>query len=385
MTMRSGGTREAITGQLRKQRRRTGLLILAVALILIGAVVLAFSLNRSNQGTTRVAAYKLPCWASQDVTPFGESVLYYDGASLHCLSNTGGVRWSYPVGTGASFSVSDTHVVIWRGASLYIVDKNGTPTYNDTLASEIQFARAGTAYVAAVIGGDTTPDLVIKDLNGNQVDEEIEAFSGMMLLDVGFFGEQGQYMWTLCIDLYGTALNSVLNTFQVGRTNSGEANLGDKLIYRILYDNSKLRVFSTQQLYTYDYKAIQDVNSTMLVYGWHLIDAYVPPRGDAVLLMTMDTRSEATSSLGSLRVLSGSRDLRYTLPGNCIGAAVWGRSVYAFSPQWIYRANITDQHFFAYTSPLSAAGTVTSYLGTTSDGYALLACGETVYAVSLPQ
>ena len=373
---------QGMSEEQRRRRRIRNWLILVLVVVL---AVLALYFLRNTGGTTKMTASQMPCWASQDVTPFGDSVLYYDGASVHCLSATGAVKWSFPVGMGASFSVSGTHAVIWRGATLYIVDKNGAPTYNETLSSDIQFARIGSAYAAAVIGDDTHPDLVVKDLNGNQIDEEIEAFSGLMMLDVGFFGDQGQYMWTLCIDLYGTALNSVLNTFQVGRTNSGEANLGDKLVYKVLWENNKLRVFSTQQMYTFDYKAVRDVNNTMLVYGWNLIDAWIPQRGDAVLLLAPNNQTGSSTKVSDLRVLSGNTDLRYTLPDNCIGAAVRERSVYAFSTRWIYRANISDQRFYAYAMPLPDGLEVTSFLGTTSNGYALLGCGETVYSVSLPQ
>ena len=45
------------------------------------------------------------------------------------------IRWSYPVGAAARrFTVSDTHLVIWQGSQLYIVDENGNPTYNESLA-----------------------------------------------------------------------------------------------------------------------------------------------------------------------------------------------------------------------------------------------------------
>ena len=70
------------------------------------------------------------------------------------------------MGGSASFTVSDTHLVIWQGSQLYIVDKNGNPTYNESLAAEIQFARVGSRYVAVIIGEDTAPELLVKDLTG---------------------------------------------------------------------------------------------------------------------------------------------------------------------------------------------------------------------------
>ena len=356
-----------------------------ILLVLLAVALSAFRLLGNVGKTTEIGASRLTCFASQDVTPFGDSVLYYDGASIHCLSDVGAIRWSFPVGSGASFSCSDTHLVIWQGTQMYIVDKNGRPSYNEALDAEIQFARVGSKYAAVIIGPDTQPELLMKDLEGAQVDEESEAFQGMLLMDVGFYGEQDQYLWTLAMDVYGTALNSVLNTFQVGKMNMGQASLGTKLAYRVLYENNKLRAFTTQQLYSYNYKAVQDTNDTMLVYGWKLIDSYIPERGSANLLLAPTSQTNNSQVITELRLLAGETDRRFTLPSTCVGAMSRAGSVYAFSDKYIYRANVGEQRFFAYAVPLPEGEQVTAYIGKLSSGRVLLASGETVYSVSLPQ
>ncbi len=356
-------------------------------IILIAVVVGVFAVLRLLQGvgTTReITVDQLPCYATQSVTPFGENVLYYDGVSVHCLSATGAIRWSYPVGGDASFTVSDTHLVIWQGAQLYIVDQNGNPTYNENLASQIQFARVGSKYVAVVIGEDTEPELLVKDLTGAQVDEESDAFNTLMMLDCGFYGEDGQYLWTLALDVFGTKANTILNTFQVGKMNTGEVSLGDAITYKVLFENNKLRVFNTRQLYTYDYKAVQDTNATMLVYGWKLIDEYIPAKGDARLLMAPTAQTNAGSNISELRLLSGSLDRRYTLPSDCVGAAVYENAIYAISDTYLYKTDISTQQFYAYEIPVAEGVAVTQFLGLLNGERAIIACGDTVYTVTLP-
>jgi len=372
--------RQAIERRRRRQIRNWIILI-----VIVLGVILGLQLLRSMGNTTEISAVTLPCYATQDVTPFGDSVLYYDGASIHCLTSTGAIKWSFPVGNGASFSTSNDHLVIWVGSQLFIVDKNGKPSYNENMGGEIQFARVGERYAAVVIGEDTAPDLVIKDLDGTQVDEEAEAFSGMLLLDVGFYGEGGQYMWTLAMDVYGTAANTVMNTFQVGKMNTGEVSLGEFLTYKVLFEDNKLRVFTTQQMYTYDYKAVQDVNSTMLVYGWKLIDQYIPARGSASMLLAPTSQTSSTYAISELRVLSGSLDRRYTLPSTCVGAAVQGKNLYAFSSNYLYRADVDSQRFYGYALPLPNQAPATGFIGLTSNGRALVTSGDTVYSVALPQ
>ena len=359
---------------------RSWLIVLAFVL-LVGGVLLFFS--RSGE-TTSMTATRLTCYSEQYVTPFGENVLYYDGTTLTCLKANGALEWNFTVGSDASFACSNTHVAAWVGTQLYILDSRGRATYNDSLSNTIQFARVGDRYVAIVVGDETNPQLIIKDLQGAQVDEESAAFSHNMLMDVGFYGEEGQYMWTLSMDVYSTAVNMILHTFQVGKMNTGEVSLGEKLVYNVLFENKRLRVFSTQQMYTYDYKAIQDTSSGALIYGWKLIDHYLPARGDANMLLMPISQSQSTTSMNQLRLITGSDDRRFTLPTTCVGATVYGGSIFGFSGRYTYRTDVGHQQFYPYEIPLPQGVEVTGFLGRTTNGYALLACGEQVYSLALP-
>ena len=331
------------------------------------------------------SALRLPCYANQNVTPFGDGVLYYDGASLHCLSSTGTIRWSFPAGTGASFYAGPQHVAIWSGMQMYLVDRNGNSTYNETMDGIVQFVRVGERYCAVVAGPDTESRLTIKDLQGAQIDVEQEAFSGLMILDTGFYGDQGEYLWTLSLDVFGTAANTIMNTFQVGKMNTGEVSLGSALTYKVLYESARLRVFTTQQCYTYDYKCVQDTNATMLVYGWKLIDYEIPERGAAKMLLAPTSQTSSAQSITELRVLEGSVDKRYTLPASCVGACIWRGNIYAFSADYLYLADVNSQRFFISGIPVPEGTAITAFYGITSDGRALLAAGDTVYSLNLPQ
>jgi len=319
------------------------------------------------------------------VTPFRDGVLYYDGVSLHCLSSSGTIRWSFPAGAGASFYAGPKHIAVWNGMQMYLVDQNGNSTYNESMEGTVQFVRVGDRYCAVVVGNDTEPKLIVKDLQGAQIDVEQEAYSGLMILDTGFFGEQGDYLWTLSLDIFGTAPNTILNTFQVGKMNTGEVSLGEALAYKVVFENPHLRVFNTQQCYTYDYKCVQDTNATMLVYGWKLIDCEIPERGAAKMLLAPTSQTSSAQTITELRVLEGSVDKRYTLPTACVGACIWRGNIYTFSAEYIYRADVNSQRFFVSGIPLRENTSITAFYGITSDGRALLAAGDTVYSVGLPR
>ena len=366
---------------IRRRQIRSWIILVCVALAIVLGV---HFLGRYGKGK-EIGMSKLPCYSNQNVTPFRDGLVYYDGASIHHLSSSGMIRWSFPAGSDVKFAVGPTHMAIWSGTQLFLVDKDGNATYNESMEANVQFVRIGERYAAVIVGEDTEPKMIVKDLKGGQVDAEQEVYSGLMILDAGFYGEQGEYLWTLSLDVFGTAPNTILNTFQVGKMNYNEVSLGEALTYKVVYENAQLRVFTTQQVYTYDYKGVQDTNATMLVYGWKLIDVDVPERGRAKLLLAPTSQTSSAQLISELRVLEGMNDKRYTLPTTCVGASIYRGNIYAVSTDYIYRADMNSQKFFGYQIPVPEGVGITAFYGITDDGRMLMASGETMYSLTLPE
>ncbi|MGI6695871.1 MAG: hypothetical protein ACOX6O_06500 [Christensenellales bacterium] len=354
---------------------------LAIAAIAVVLMLLLYVLGIFGGGPRQLSAKKLRCVVSQQVTPFGDKVLYYDGATLFCLNANGTEQWKYALGAGARFTASDTAVAAWIGAHLHIIDQKGHATYNDRLSDPIQYAKPGQQYVAAVIGDSFSPTLLIKDMGGMAVDSETVAYADKMILDLGFF-ENGNFLWTTALDVYGVAPLTVMNIYQVGAMNTGEVDLGEEIPYKVLYSNAKLNVINTRELNLYDYRGTLDPLSKQLVYGWRLIDS-ITGSGDAVMLFAPELQTADAQQITELRVLTGGkRDSRYTLPDSCVGAGLKGNSLFAFSADSLYRADLNAQRFSAAKLPISDPAT--GYIGRLSNGVALINAGQEVYAVTLP-
>ena len=64
------------------------------ALAAMIAIVLGYALRGGGREAigrvTRIGAT-----LSQNIMPFGDSVIFYDGTTLHCVAATGGNLWSY--------------------------------------------------------------------------------------------------------------------------------------------------------------------------------------------------------------------------------------------------------------------------------------------------
>jgi len=365
-----------------KRRRARAILTLLGILLLLGTIIYGITILLVPKAESAVMTSKLPCQYNDSIKPFGPNVLYYDGVSIHCMSGRGSVRWSFQIGSNAGYDCNDQAIVAWAGNTIYILNQNGNSTYNDNLGDAIQFARVGTQYVAAVIGETTNPRLMVKDLTGAHMDEEADAYRDLLLLDVGFYGRNGEYMWTLALDVFGTAANIILNTFEVGKMNTGEVSLGSNIVYGILYENGKLRVISTRKMYSFNYRGTEDISQSVLVYGWKLIGHEVPERGDIRMLFAPTSQTDNQFDIRELRLISGSNDKRYSLPDTCLGATVWNSTLYAVSRTQLFRAGPNASRFITYDMPLDKP--VTRFIGTLSSGSVLLACGEDVYVVTLP-
>ena len=368
------------TSQSMSPRKR--FLILGSITLLIILLIMA-GLGLFGGSNRPITAVKLRCIATQDVTPFGDQILYYDGMTLYCLRSNGYEHWSYPVGQNASFSCTDTVIAAWTGTQLHIIDKDGHSSYNENLPDTIQFARLGTKYVAVVIGNDLSPTLIIKDLQGTNVDSEANAYKDMILLDLGFFSD-GEYLWTTALDVYGSVPDTTLNTYHVSVSTSGGISLGENLVSAVIYAGTKLNVISTRHLRQYDYRGTLDPSGTVLVYGWQLIDHAVI-NNSAMLLFTPTSISDAQGRINQLRLLWGKTDKQYFLPAACVGAALYNKRIYAFAQDMIYRADLNARRFTPISLPgdLSSSA-VTDYLGMLKNGVALVACNNEVYAVTLP-
>ena len=125
-----------------KMSRRKAFVVLFLILAGVGLLIWGGISLFSVRLVTDVTASLLPCSYSDTIMPFGSNVLYYDGVSIHCMSETGSVRWSFQIGSDAGYDCNDSVVVAWTGSTIYILDQNGNASYNDNLGETSQTPKA---------------------------------------------------------------------------------------------------------------------------------------------------------------------------------------------------------------------------------------------------
>ena len=164
------------------------------------------------------------------------------------------MRWSFQIGSNAGYDCTDQVVAAWAGNTIYILDQNGKSSYNDNLGEPSSLpGRESSMWPPSSetpppSAGGEGPYRGPYGRGGGRL-------PGFDPAGCGLYGKNGEYMWTLSLDVFGTAANYLLNTFEVGKMNTGEVSLGDSCTYAVLYENSKLRVIGTRKMLSFNYGA----------------------------------------------------------------------------------------------------------------------------------
>ena len=358
------------------------IVILAAALTAILVVAVMYALNgNTREGIGRIA--RIGATLSQNVSPFGDSVIFYDGTTLHCVAATGGNEWSYQIGTNADYDATEKRIVAWSGNDLYILNSRGRLIYNNKMSDAIQFASAGDEYVAVFVGDSDNGVVSVINSSGQIVDNI--PVSNQTLLDIGFFmstttssAQPTELMWMLGLNTTGTVISTELQTYQPGKLSTGKSSLGEHIAYSIYDENGNLNIVTTRQILHYSYRALE-ASSPTLIYGYTVEDVQQSGKTLYQLLVPAQEQSEGIS-INNVRLMYGSVDRVLHLPGTCIAAKLGTKSVYGFSTNAVYACRFGETTFRAYAMPIN----VTAVLGMMTDNRAVVASGSEIYVVELP-
>ena len=358
------------------------IVILAAALTAILVVAVMYALNgNTREGIGRIA--RIGATLSQNVSPFGDSVIFYDGTTLHCVAATGGNEWSYQIGTNADYDATEKRIVAWSGNDLYILNSRGRLIYNNKMSDAIQFASAGDEYVAVFVGDSDNGVVSVINSSGQIVDNI--PVSNQTLLDIGFFmstttssAQPTELMWMLGLNTTGTVISTELQTYQPGKLSTGKSSLGEHIAYSIYDENGNLNIVTTRQILHYSYRALE-ASSPTLIYGYTVEDVQQSGKTLYQLLVPAQEQSEGIS-INNVRLMYGSVDRVLHLPGTCIAAKLGTKSVYGFSANAVYACRFGETTFRAYAMPIN----VTAVLGMMTDNRAVVASGSEIYVVELP-
>lgn len=311
------------------------MVVVAAVLAAVLVIVYAFSSLIGSAGTPVLIGAS----PTDNMQPFGENLLHYDGMALRCIAPNGSQKWEFALGVGADFYCTKDRVVAWLGMQVIVLDKNGSATFNDRLDGPIRFARVGETYVAACVGETATRTVIhVFDLSGGII-EPINELEGLYVMDVGFFTSKGQHMWVLSLDTDGNAPITTLKTFEPGRMTTGTIELDNELVYKVYSFNNDLMVVNTTKMQAYNYKCVEKTDiEPVLAYGWLVRHVRQVGKTTYSLMEQMPTTGGDLETFSELRLVTNSQMSTLRLLSPCFGSALSEKGVYGFGEDVVYYA-----------------------------------------------
>jgi len=277
---------------------------------------------------------------TDNIQPFGDSLLHYDGMALRCLGPNGARKWEFTLGVGADFYCTKDRVIAWVGNQVHVLDKNGAATFNDRLSGEIRFARVGQTYIAAVVGEtELHTQIQVFNHDGMMLENIEKDVEDLYVMDAGFFTQRGQHMWVLSLDINGNQPISTLRTYEPGRMTTGSVELDNELVYKIYTFGNDLMVVNTTKVQAYSYKCVERVDiPPVLTYGWLVRHVRQIGRTTYALLEQMPTAGDDMAVFSELRLVTDSTMSTLRLLSPCLASGLSEKGVYGFSESIIYYA-----------------------------------------------
>ena len=252
------------------------------------------------------------------------------------------------------------------------------------MSDAIQFASAGSEYVAVFVGEADNGVVSVINEAGQIVDNV--TISDQTLLDIGFFktittssAQEQELMWVLGLDTTGTVISTELQTFQPGKLSTGKSSLGENIAYKVYSIGGELEVVTTRQIMHYNYRVLEESNPT-LIYGYTVEDVKTN-NGITYQLLIPAQESREGVHINNVRLMYGGVDRVLHLPSECLSEALGTHSVYGFSSNAVYVCRFGETTFEAHAMPIN----VTAVLGMITDNRAVVASGSEIYVVELPR
>ncbi|MDR2505547.1 MAG: hypothetical protein LBD16_05505 [Oscillospiraceae bacterium] len=382
-----GGNKYTLSGSAPKPRKKNRgsalwlrrFIALCVALTVIAGVVYLITLIPKRENN---AAQRLWFNPTDPSGAFGADFLFLSGGMLSCVGVNGELRWQQTLaGANADFSAESGFVAAWSGRQYMILDSSGKILVSDTMAGNVQFARVGASYAAALIGEGAAQFILLTDHMGNVI-ERIEDLDAAFVTDFGFFDSSDVRLWVLGMDLEGAETKTVFSTYdpRSGRS-TGSADIFDQLIYNVYKQNKLLMLAGTSSLTAYDYNCTQSTAiASVTAYGWQLARTRAV-RNETYALLRKNPQSADNRMTREFRLVASASDLQLRPPEPCFDGLLGSRGVYLFSAGKVYSAPYGSAAFTATDLPVQ----IDSLLCILEGDVAIAASGAEVYILKLPQ
>lgn len=336
----------------RKKILRIVIIVVSIVLF-IGLNVLIFMTIAKPKTPLGKRLVELNISEFSHIYPYEDGILCVDGYLLSCYDSNGVFLYSADLPeVDMKASRSGDRTIVWSDTIAQVFNESGINLLQKQLFdmgddSKILMGRCGSQYFVLATIEEGQYRARIYDLEANDVDTIL--FSELSLLDLGFYGETGNQLWSLLLDYHGTVPISKMRTDQPGKSITGSIRVIDQICYDVVPLDRTVYTIGTHhiQSYTYTNKKL----SEQLIYGWTMQD-YITTKDAVSFLMGPAETSQVMTPLSSLWYLGDdASQYQMSMPSGIMGAMLTQDNIYAISVQGVYEFKIGSDKQKFYKMP----------------------------------
>ena len=180
-------------------------------------------------------------------------------------------------------SESGNYTVLWETNLVVILNSAGEVRINYDLGTNVTAITGvcnSSQFAVAVI---EEGQYKIKVYDFNEIEVWDNLYTDMSILDIGYFGEKNDQLWTVALDYHGTIPITRITTNYPGSSQTGRITVNDQICYFLEPLEEEVYIVGTHHIQSRTYTDTR--LSEIMINGWALQSSYVNEQDDIAFLL----------------------------------------------------------------------------------------------------
>ena len=321
------------------------MIYISIAIIVFAAInVLLFTTVLNKSRSIQKSVVRIASGENAKVYPYENGVITVDGTNVRSYDELGQVQFDTEVPRADMQAYrSGSYTVLWETNLVVILNSAGEVRINyDLGTNDIKTIMAvcnSSQFAVAVIEED---QYKIKVYNYNEIEIWDNLYTDMSILDIGYFGEKNDQLWTLALDYHGTIPITRITTNYPGSSQTGRITVNDQVCYFLEPLDEEVYIVGTHHIQSRTYTDTK--LSEIMINGWALQSSYANEQDNiAFLLAPVDATGTDVPLSALWYVTSSGEQYRISMPSGVKRGIVTEKKIYAISKEGIYYMNFNGQ------------------------------------------
>jgi hypothetical protein len=317
-------------------------IIIAIA-VFVAVNVLLFTTLLNKSRSIEKSVVRIASGENARAYPYEGGVVTVDGVHVTSYDYNGEKQFETDVEREnmQAFRNGD-NTVLWQTNLAIVLNSAGEVRVPHDVGetNEIIMAVCNSSQFAVAVIEEGQVKIRVFDFHGIEIWDNL--FTDMTILDIGYFGEKDQQLWTLILDYHGTLPITRLYTNYPGSSQTGRITVNDQVCYALEPLDDSVYLVGTHHILSRTYTDTK--LSEIMINGWALQSSYANDKDEvSFLLAPVDTTGNDVPLSALWYITPAGEQYRISMPAGILRGMLTDRKIYAVSKDGIYYMNFNGQ------------------------------------------